>query len=48
MKHTPILKRIVGDSVELTSKKDLALITASDLEYCWEQGGDAVHPMCEK
>ena len=32
------LKRIVGDSVELTSEYDLVLITGSDLEHCWGQG----------
>ncbi len=38
VEHAAGVRRIVGDSVELTSEYDLVLIASSDLEHCWEQG----------
>ncbi|MDR2802075.1 MAG: AraC family transcriptional regulator [Prevotellaceae bacterium] len=35
--HASGVKRIVGDSIEITGEYDLVLITGEDLEHVWEQ-----------
>ena len=38
VEHAPGVRRIVGDSNEVTGEYDLVLITSPDLEHVWEQG----------
>jgi AraC-like DNA-binding protein len=35
--HAPGVKRIVGDSIEITGEYDMVLITSENLEHAWEQ-----------